>query len=87
MLKSQSLKLSKICKSKTSKHSKMSKSTKSFKFIKMSKCNDKVQTIFLTFYGQTFILIKFQKNPPIDFGTEHFYRFLPYMGVAAILVM
>ena len=34
-----------------------------------------------------FILIKFQKNPPIDFGKEHFYRFLPYMGMAAILVM
>ena len=87
MLKSQSLKFSKICKSETSKHSKMSKSTQSSKFIKMSKCNDLVQTIFLTFYGQTFILIKFRKNPPIDFGKEHFYRFLPYMVMAAILVM
>ena len=87
MLKSQSLKFSKICKSKTSKHSKMSRSAKSSKFIKMSKCKDKVQTIFLTFYGPTFILIKFQKNPPIDFGKEHFYRFLPYMGMAGILVM
>ena len=47
----------------------------------------KCRQFFLTFYGQTFILIKFQKNPPIDFGKEQFYRFLPYMGMAAVLVM
>ena len=58
----------------------MSKSTKSSKFIKMSKCNDSVQTIFLTFYGQTFILIKFQKNPPIDFGKERFLQVFTIYG-------
>ena len=59
--------------------------------LSLSKCLNvltiKCRQSFLTFYGQTFILIKFQKNPPIDFGKEHFYRFLPYMGMAAILVM
>ena len=88
VLKSQSLKFSKICKSKTSKHSKMSKSTKSS--LSLLKCLNVTITcrqFLLTFYGQTFILIKFQKNPPIDFGKEHVYRFLPYMGMAAILVM
>ena len=30
---------------------------------------------------------KFQGNQPSDSGEEDFLRFLPYMGMAAILVM
>ena len=30
---------------------------------------------------------KFQGNPPFGSGEEDFLRFLPYMGMAAILVM
>ena len=30
---------------------------------------------------------KFNENPPAGFGEEDFLVFLPYMGMAAILVM
>ena len=30
---------------------------------------------------------KFHENQPAGYGEEDFRRFLPYMGVAAILVM